>query len=153
MKKVLKLLINKYAIKEYDWMNFKITKENPLTYHHIKKASQGGEETLENGAPLTVKAQEYLHLIEKYNFKIYRRLNRVFNEINGQGFSPTENQLKKIEMLLLEFEVRHYGQLRKREGLSQYDKFNATLERRKIQEGKVKSKRKRQNQRKNAKRN
>ena len=146
-------MISKYAIEEFDWMSFRITKENPLTYHHIKKEASGGERTLDNGAPLTRYAQDYLHLIERYNFKIYRRINRVLSEINMQGFQPTKAQLDKINGFLLEFEVRHYEQLKKRLGMGKYDKFNATLERMKIQEGKPKVKKKLKKQRKSAKRN
>lgn len=153
MKKVLKLLVNKFAITEYDWMNFRITKENPLTFHHIKKAAQGGEELLENGAPLTKYAQEYLHLIETCNFKLYRRLNRIFVEINEQGFAPTQRQEQKIELLLLEFEVRYYEQLKARQGMGKYDKYNATLERKRRQEGKPANQKKKQKGRKSKKGN
>lgn len=153
MKQVLKLLISKYAITEFDWMNFRITKENPLTFHHLKKKATGGEETLDNGAPLTKYAQEYLHLIESYNFKIYRRLNRVLTDINNQGFAPTSNQEKKIELLLLEFEARYYEALKERQGMGKYDKFNATLERRRIQEGKFQKQKKKQMKRKSKKGN
>lgn len=153
MKRVLKLLVTKFAITEFDWMNFRITKENPLTFHHLKKVSQGGEETLGNGAPLTKYAQEYLHLIEAYNFKIYRRLNRILQEINEQGFAPTPNQEKKIELLLLEFEARYYEQLKARKNLGKYDKFNATLERKRIQEGKCFPQKKKQKGRKSKKGN
>lgn len=153
MKKVLKLLVTKFAITDFDWMNFRITKENPLTFHHIKKVSQGGEETLDNGAPLTRYAQEYLHLMESYNFKIYRRLNRILAEINEQGFVPTPRQQQKIELLLLEFEARYYEQLKSRQGISKYDKYNATLERKRVQEGKVSKSKKKQIVRKSKKRN
>lgn len=148
MKKVLKLLVTKFAITEFDWMNFKITEENPLTFHHIKKVAQGGEETLDNGAPLTKYAQEYLHLIETCSFKLYRRINRVLAEINAQGFAPTPNQEKRIELLLLEFEARYYEKLKSRQGMGQYDKYNATLERRKRQEGKINPQRKKQKKKK-----
>ncbi len=153
MNKILKLMVSKYAIEDFDWMNFRITKENPLTFHHIKKEASGGEKKLENGAPLTVAAQEYLHLIERYNFKIYRRINRILSEINAQEFPPTQHQLEKINGLLLEFEARHFDQLKKRLGLGKYDKFNATLERIKVQEGKPKVKKKTKMRRKSTKRN
>ncbi len=153
MSKTLKLLIRKYAITEFDWMNFRITKENPLTFHHIKKKSDGGTETLDNGAPLTRRAQEYLHLIENYNFKMYRRLNRILNEINEQGFAPTLNQQKKIDLIMMDFELRYYDALKARRGKGKYDKFNATLERKKCQEGTVPVQKKKQMKRKSKKGN
>lgn len=89
MKKVLKLLVSKYAVEEFDWMHFKITEENPLTYHHIKKKEFGGKKTIENGAPLTVDAQSYLHYIEKKDINAYNRINAILRKINRQGFAPT----------------------------------------------------------------
>lgn len=36
---------------------------------------------------------------------------------------------KRIELLLLEFEARYYEYLKARQGMGKYDKYNATLER------------------------
>ena len=69
LKKVLKLIVNKYAVEEYDWMRFKITEDNPLTYHHIKKKAEGGDWSVSNGAPLTREAQSYLHYIEQKDIR------------------------------------------------------------------------------------
>ena len=111
LKKVLKLIVNKYAVEEYDWMRFKITEDNPLTYHHIKKKAEGGDWSVSNGAPLTREAQSYLHYIEQKDIRTYNEINKVLKEINEQGFGPTEKQRKKIEYLMIRFEITHLIQL------------------------------------------
>ena len=92
-------------------MRFKITEDNPLTYHHIKKKEHGGKWSVDNGAPLTQEAQSYLHYIEKKDVRTYNEINKVLKEINTQGFGPTEKQQKKIELLMIRFEVTHIIQL------------------------------------------
>ena len=42
-----------YNTYNKDWMGFKITEENPLTYHRIIKEEDGGNKTIDNGALLT----------------------------------------------------------------------------------------------------
>lgn len=132
MKRVLSLMVSKYAITNYDWMNFQITEENPLTYHHICKKEFGGKKDLRNGALLTEKAQMYLHLIEKYNKRIYNQINQTLKEINNQGYPPTAKQIAKIDLYMRDFEQRYgdiLGQKRRK------PKFNATLERQRLQHG------------------
>ena len=64
MREILRLMINLYNIHKIDWMGYKVCKENPYTYHHLKKKCHGGKETIENGAALTKIAHEYLHIVE-----------------------------------------------------------------------------------------
>ena len=111
MKKALKLIVSKYAVEEYDWMRFKITEDNPLTYHHLKKKEHGGDLSVENGAPLTREAQCYLHYIEQKDVRTYNKINDILKEINAQGFGPTAKQKKKIELFMIRFEVTHIIQL------------------------------------------
>lgn len=134
MKKVLELIVSKYAVEEFDWMNYRITKENPLTYHHIKKKEFGGKETFKNGAPLTLLAQQYLHLIEDYDMGIYLRINRVLRQINEQGHAPNHRQQQLIELLLVEFETKYYEELKRRFKTKKHSKYNPTLIRRRKQE-------------------
>lgn len=92
-------------------MRFKITEENPLTYHHLKKKSEGGDWSVSNGAPLTREAQCYLHYIEQKDIRTYNEINDILKEINLQGFGPTEKQAKKIELLMIRFEITHLIEL------------------------------------------
>lgn len=39
-----------------DWMQYEITKRNILTLHRIKKACEGGTDSINNGAILTKRA-------------------------------------------------------------------------------------------------
>lgn len=94
-----------YNINEYDWMNYKIL--NDLTYHHIIKKEDGGKITVDNGALLTKRAHSYLHQIEKFDPEIYEMINLLLKEINIQGHEPSQKQRKKMDLLLLKFELRN----------------------------------------------
>lgn len=93
-----------YKVKNYDWMNYKVVKDNKLTYHHIKEKRHGGCKTINNGAPLTENAHQYLNLIENKDEKLYLILNKMFELIN-QGHKPiTLEQRMIIEEVLTYFE-------------------------------------------------
>ena len=98
-------MIKIYETYEYDWMNYLIVDD--LTYHHIKKEENGGEKTLDNGALLTHRAHNYLHFIENYDKDIYSRINEILKNINSQLHKPNYRQTKKIDLLLLEFEIKY----------------------------------------------
>lgn len=134
LKKVLKLIVSKYAVEEYDWMRFKITEDNPLTYHHIMKKENGGKWTIDNGAPLTAEAQSYLHYIEKKDIRTYNEINKVLKEINTQGFGPTDKQIQKIELLMIKFEITHLIELQRHKNHSKKI-INPISERKKRQRG------------------
>ena len=104
MKEVTKQLHIKFGNSKKDWLNFNILNENDLTFHHIEKAEDGGDFSLDNGALLTKRAQSYLHLIEELDYPAYFFLNAILEAINKQGFSPTEEQQELIENILYEFE-------------------------------------------------
>ena len=115
MKKITSQMIKVYETYKYDWMNFLII-DNELTYHHIVKREDGGGLTFSNGALLTPRAHNYLHLIEKYDIEIYDKINEIFKAINNQKHKPSNNQKKIIDLLLLEFEVKNANKIvRKKE--------------------------------------
>lgn len=107
MKEVLRLMINQYNIHKIDWMGYKVNKENPYTYHHLKKKCHGGKETIENGAVLTRTGHEYLHIVESRDIELYNYINNVLKQINEQGFMPLERQLLAIDAMLKMFEKAH----------------------------------------------
>lgn len=107
MKEVLRLMINQYNIHKIDWMGYKVNKDNPYTYHHLKKKCHGGKETIENGAALTKIAHEYLHIVESRDMELYNYINNVLKQINEQGFMPLERQLLAIDAMLKMFEKDH----------------------------------------------
>lgn len=111
---VLEELVRIYGVKDYDWMRFKITRENPLTYHHIVKEQHGGKRLISNGAPLTEFAHQYLNQIEKDDQIIFSQLNRRLERINESGRAPTKEDLKVIAHLLKKYEQLHEYELRRR---------------------------------------
>ena len=106
-------MIKIYGTYKFDWMNYKICKDD-LTYHHIIKKENGGKLTIENGALLTKRAHEYLHSIERLDVDLYERINNVLKEINDQKKSPSTNQREKINLLLLEFEIKYADKIIKK---------------------------------------
>lgn len=88
MNDIKALMIEIYETYKYDWMNFKIDDEE-VTYHHIIKEENGGKVTLDNGALLTSRAHEYLHMIERMDLDIYEMINKIFKNINDQKHAPT----------------------------------------------------------------
>lgn len=107
MSDILRLMVNEYNLKGIDFMGYKLTRNNPYTYHHIIKRCHGGGKTLENGAVLTKIAHEYLHIVESREWELYVELNMVLKEINNQHYRPTERQLLAIDYMLSMFENQH----------------------------------------------
>ena len=113
MNEIKLRMINIYKTYDFDWMNYAIINEE-LTYHHIVKEEYGGKVTLENGALLTPRAHEYLHLIERTDNIIYDKINEIFKQINEQRHAPSYKQRKKIDLLLLEFEIKNADKIIKK---------------------------------------
>lgn len=107
MKQVTKEMIKIYKPLDLDWMNYRVTRQNPITFHHIVKAEHGGLYTFDNGALITEIGHHYLHIIEYKEIKIYTMLNKMFEIINRQGHAPTQDQREIVEYLLNEFYELH----------------------------------------------
>lgn len=107
VKSVTNLMINEYGVRRVCFMGYKVSKDNPYTFHHLKKKEHGGKEDLKNGAILTDIAHKYLHIIESRDKELYDLLNNVLWQINEQGFAPLERQLLAIDYILRIFEEKH----------------------------------------------
>ena len=108
MKKQCQEMLKIYKpLSGLDWMNYKITRKNDLTFHHIIKKQHGGTLDIDNGALLLPTAHQYLHIIEYKDLKTYLVLNKLFKIINQQMREPTQEQRQIIEYLLCEFENYH----------------------------------------------
>ena len=107
MKEITNLMVYLYNLKKTDFMGYKLSKDNPYTYHHIKKRCNGGEKTIKNGAILTKLAHEYLHIIETRDLELYVYINNVLLQINEQGFAPLKRQILAIWYMLEIFEKEH----------------------------------------------
>ena len=107
MKSVTNLMINEYGVRRVCFMGYKVSKDNPYTFHHLKKKELGGKKKKKNGAILTDIAHKYLHIIESRDKELYDLLNNVLWQINEQGFAPLERQLLAIDYILRIFEEKH----------------------------------------------
>ena len=107
MNSIKKEMLKIYKpISGLDWLNYRLVKKD-LTYHHILKKSDGGKETIDNGALLMPISHQYLHLIECKDIETYNAINKLFSYINMQKYEPTIQQRVYIEYLLSEFERVH----------------------------------------------
>ena len=107
MNSIKKEMLKIYKpISGLDWMNYKLVKKD-LTYHHLLKKSDGGKETIDNGALLMPISHQYLHLIECKDIETYNAINKLFSYINMQKHEPTIQQRVYIDYLLSEFERVH----------------------------------------------
>ena len=107
MNSIKKEMLKIYKpISGLDWLNYRLVKKD-LTYHHILKKSDGGKETIDNGALLMPISHQYLHLIECKDIETYNAINKLFNYINMQKHEPTIQQRVYIDYLLSEFERVH----------------------------------------------
>ena len=107
MKQITKLMVNMYNLKKIDFMGYKVSKDNPYTYHHLIKRCNSGKETIKNGAILTKNAHEYLHKVETRDLELYNYINNVLKQINEQGHEPLLRQILAIDYLLKLFENDH----------------------------------------------
>lgn len=107
MKEITKEMLKIYKpYSNLDWMNYRLIKKD-LTFHHIKKREDGGEQIIENGALLMPIAHQYLHIIEYKDINTYISLNKLFEIINRQQYEPTREQREIVEYLLGQFEILH----------------------------------------------
>ncbi len=114
MNSLLMEAITIYGITDYDWLSFKITNDNPLTNHHIKKEEHGGRRIISNSAPLTKLGHRYLHDIEHTDIDTYNKLNAIFKAINESGTKASSQHLQIIRHILYEFEREHEAELKHR---------------------------------------
>lgn len=107
MKPITNLMVNMYNLKKIDFMGYKVSKDNPYTFHHLLKRCHGGIETIENGAILTKYSHEYLHIVESRDLELYNYINNVLKQINEQKHEPLLRQILAIDYLLKLFEHDH----------------------------------------------
>ena len=92
-------MIKIYRTNSYDWLGDKITKKNSITYHHIVKAEDGGNETIENGALLTIKSHSLIHQIELIDSALYGEVSYWLRTINDLRV-PINEEIKTIMIVL-----------------------------------------------------
>lgn len=112
MKTVTLNMINEFKIYElgYDFMGFKLNKNDKLTFHHlIVPKRDGGLYVRNNGAIIQRVPHDYLHIIERYDPKLFYYLTSEMIDMNIKGFLDSYN-IANIHSILDEFEYQHEGQ-------------------------------------------
>jgi hypothetical protein len=110
MKEITKLMTDKFKIMEIgiDFMGYRVTKENSLSFHHlVQPKRRGGKDEIENGAILVRNSShDYLHIIERIDRKYFRFITEEMIKENKLGFIDMDI-IRKIDEILLEFEDKH----------------------------------------------
>ena len=86
MRSILTEMINIYKPNGIDWMGYKMTKNNPYTFHHIQESRNRGNYDINNGAILTKDAHEYLNYLDSFcpeAYEEYQKIFRFINSLNG----------------------------------------------------------------------
>ncbi len=121
MNEMLQFMLIIFGNNEYDWMGFKVTENNPLTCHHIRKCDDGGEHVVDNMALLTVAAHRYLHEMEFFDTDSYNRINLFLKEINQKRRCPTKEEYDMLNEGFRQYETKCRKILRKRIELKGYN--------------------------------
>lgn len=96
----LKRMLKIYKPDGVDWMNFTLSRKNPYTFHHIVSRSDGGIDDISNGAILTRKAHDLLHLLERVCPDAYMDLEEIFILINERRKPVSDEFIEKIDEIL-----------------------------------------------------
>ena len=99
---VLTRMIEVYEPNGEDWMGFKLAKDNPYTFHHIRERRKGGKAALENGAILTDFGHKFLNMLDSHYKDAYEDYQAIFRQINkNQGPIP-DDLLEDIYGMMLD---------------------------------------------------
>ena len=92
-------LIKVYRPNGRDWMLYKVTKDNPYTFHHINERRNGGKYEIGNGALLTHNAHELLNVMEKEDIELYEMWQDLFRDIAVTKDKPTKEHTDRMKEL------------------------------------------------------
>ena len=101
-KHILEEMIQIFGKQKFDWMGYKITPQNYISYHHILEKRNGGKETVDNGAILSKDSHILLHKLEQINYDLYLHWQLLFININEKKAPLDDDSLWEIEVLLKE---------------------------------------------------
>ena len=82
-KRAMIRMLNIFKPDGVDWMGYKVSSDNPYTFHHIKEQRFGGTWDVTNGAILTKNAHEYLNYLEHFCPEAYDEYQAIFRYINS----------------------------------------------------------------------
>ena len=107
-------MIEKYGIKDFDFMGYDFVRKEYLSFHHLivprrecKQRGLGEGYYMWNGAILRQDtSHDYLHIIEKIDYDVFCDLTSEMIDMNIKGRLDIEN-LRYIKDILLSFEREH----------------------------------------------
>lgn len=110
-KLVRNLMINNYGNR--CWLHYKLTKDNPLTYHHLKPVREGGRATEENGALLSREAHDDFNILEQMYPKLAREINEYLSTYKGDYPSEVIERINRLMELAKRKEMTTGGKVKK----------------------------------------
>ena len=102
-KEILSKMFKIYGNPSIDWMGFRVTENNPITFHHIIEERNGGKGNIHNGALLTNYAHQELHKLEISDKELYDEYQYWFKVINDMKCPPTKEIKNIMRHLKLRF--------------------------------------------------
>lgn len=106
-----------------DWMGFKLTRNNPYTFHHIKEKRHGGRYEIQNGALLTREGHQFLNFLDVKCHQAYDDYQNIFRRIVKEG-QITDDTLEDIYGMMLDIFYYDYYHIRRRYGdLSKFEEY------------------------------
>lgn len=119
---IAKMLVIYKPLNE-DWMGFKLTRNNPYTFHHIKEKRHGGRYEIQNGALLTREAHQFLNFLDLKCHEAYEDYQNIFRRIVKEG-EVTEELKEEIYAMMLDIFYYDYYHLKRRFGsLSRFEEY------------------------------
>ena len=89
-----------YRNGEFCWLNGTISRQNPLTAHHIKAVRNGGPTIPQNIAPLTDQRHKWFNRLEHYYPDLAEEVNRYMRAYEGCYPEEIEWRINQIFALV-----------------------------------------------------
>lgn len=94
------------------WLKGVISKDNPLTLHHIIPVRFGGQTTIENGALLTLERHQLFNTLEIYRPNEAEEVNFLLKEYKGQYPQIVDERVEELIMLM--YDIKKYVKEKRR---------------------------------------
>ena len=105
-------MINNYGNR--CWLHYKLTKDNPLTYHHcVIPKRNGGRATEENGALLSREAHDDFNILEQMYPKLAKEINEYLTTYKGDYPSEVLEKINRLMELVKRKEMTTGGKSRR----------------------------------------
>ena len=127
MDRALRIKINIFEPDGIDWMNMKLSVNNPYTRHHIKERRNGGDNSLDNLAILTKRSHNLLNILDRLCPDAYNDLQNVFRKINETGVHPSDEIINEIDLILYKVLISKEYEFKEEIDLSSYIPYSILL--------------------------